>query len=86
MQLSDYLFRMGTDTVDWPGTIDKGYFYSEVWLEGKYNDYYTCIILKGFLLPSALHIWWLALFYGCVIVPVLKALSDYYSQIGQLKR
>lgn len=48
MQLGDYLFRMGTDTVDWPGTIDKGYFYSEVWLEGKYNDYYTCIILKGF--------------------------------------
>lgn len=35
LQLSDHLFRMGTDTVEWPGTIDKGYFYCAVWLKGK---------------------------------------------------
>lgn len=42
------LLRMRTDTVARPGTIDKGYFYSVVWLEGRDNDYNTCIILKGF--------------------------------------
>lgn len=66
MQLSDYLFRMGTDTVEWPGTIDKGYFYGAVWLEGKDNDYNTCIIRKGFLLPSAPHIWWLRVCFMAV--------------------
>lgn len=52
------LLRMRTDTVAQPGTIDKGYFYCAVWLEGKDNDYNTCIILKGFsccLLPC-MHI------------------------------
>lgn len=37
-----------TDTVAWPGTIDRGYFYCAAWLEGLDNDYNTCIILKGF--------------------------------------
>lgn len=41
------LLRMRTDTVARPGTIDKGYFYRVVWLEGKDNDYHTYFSKKG---------------------------------------
>lgn len=42
------LRSMRTDTVAWPGTIDRGYFYRAVWLEGRDNDCNTCIILNDF--------------------------------------
>lgn len=66
LQLSDHY----SDSVARLGTIDMGYFYSAVWLEGKDNDYNTCIILKRlFLLPSALHT---ERVRGCPIYPNYK--------------
>lgn len=64
--LSDYLFRMGTDTVEWPGTIDKSYFYCAAWLEGKDNDYNMYYSKWFFLLPCAPHIWWLRVCFTAV--------------------